>query len=104
MVASTHRVHFVDGVVEKHYRSWQRGEPAREWSSLMLLARHCPDLAPRPLSRRWVDGVPVVVMSRVPGVPLGDSPLDSRQLAGVADALHLLYDVAAAALDGVPVR
>lgn len=104
MVASTHRLHIVDGVVEKHYRSWEQGEPEREWDTLVLLDRVLPDFAPRPIERRWDDGGPVVVMTRVPGTPLGDRPLAAVQVAAVADALTRLHGLGVASLDGVPAR
>ena len=66
----THDVTVSGNLVRKAYVSWDRGEPDREWDGLVHLARHAPGLAPRPVERTWKDGRPVVVMSRVPGVPL----------------------------------
>ncbi len=37
-------------VVVKRYVGSQRGEPAREWRALRLLAEHAPRLAPEPVS------------------------------------------------------
>ena len=35
-------------LVVKRFRSWDRGEPAREWAALTLLAESAPGLAPAP--------------------------------------------------------
>jgi hypothetical protein len=47
--ASTHELEFDGALVVKRYRSWDRGEPRREWLALGLLARHAPGLAPEPV-------------------------------------------------------
>jgi hypothetical protein len=44
-VQQTHELTFADRTVTKTYRSWDRGEPEREWTALMVLAEHAPDLA-----------------------------------------------------------
>ncbi len=69
-------------VVVKRYRQFGRGEPAREWRALRLLAEHAPGLAPEPL-RADLDGEePWIEMSLLPGEPLGGAPL--TQQAGVS--------------------
>lgn len=98
MVQSTHDVILGETEVVKRYRSWDRGEPEREWRALTLLHQHCPGLAPEPLTLRSENGTPVIVMSRVPGVPLGGSPLTSTQVAGVAQAMRTLHDALPEAL------
>ena len=49
--------------VVKRFRSWDRGEPAREWAALTLLAESAPGLAPAPL-RADLDGDPPGWVSR----------------------------------------
>ena len=75
--AATHeiRVDAGRGVAIKRYRSWDRGEPAREWTALTLLAEHAPGLAPAPILADLSADPPVIEMSRLPGVPLGGMPL-----------------------------
>ncbi|CAI9414501.1 phosphotransferase family protein [Nocardioides sp. T2.26MG-1] len=92
--AQTHSVFFSETEVRKRYVSWQRGEPDREWACLTLLARHAPGVAPVPLRRETdPDGAPVVVMSRLPGDPLGGAPLTPAQTMALGRALRKTYDV-----------
>ncbi|HEU0285906.1 MAG TPA: hypothetical protein VFR22_02610, partial [Nocardioidaceae bacterium] len=42
--------------VVKRFRSWDRGEPDREWRGLSLLQTYAPGLAPEPIQRRTEDG------------------------------------------------
>jgi aminoglycoside phosphotransferase (APT) family kinase protein len=91
MVQSTHDVTLGQRRVVKRYRSWARGEPDREWAGLTLLHRTAPGLAPEPLERRVEDGAPVVVMTRVPGEPLGTAPLSRKQVEAVGQALRRMY-------------
>jgi len=95
-VQQTHDLAFAPSTVAKTYRSWDRGEPEREWAALSLLSEHAPDLAPRPLRREVAaDGSPVVVMSRLAGASLGAEPLTPAELAGLGVVLRRLYDVPA---------
>lgn len=105
MTATTHDL-TVDGeTVVKTYRSWDRDEPGREWAGLELLHRCAPGLAPEPLSRGERDGRPSVVMSRLPGRPLGDRPLSHAQVAAVAGAMSRLHTVVPRGeLDRLPSR
>ncbi len=91
--AITHqvRVDAGDGVVTKRYTSWDRGEPAREWTALTLLARHQPGLAASPVRTDFDDGNPVIVMTRLPGAPLGDQPLSTAQREALSAALLRLW-------------
>jgi hypothetical protein len=84
-----HEVTIEDELVRKRYRRTSRGEPDREWAALVLLDRHAPGLAPRPLARE--SDPPVVVMSRLPGAPLDTvlTPLLAEMLA----AYRLLFAV-----------
>jgi Phosphotransferase enzyme family len=75
-------------VVVKRFRSWDRREPVREWTALVLLAEFAPGLAAAPVRADLAADPPVIEMSRLPGVPLGSSPLSVPQ----ADALVLALD------------
>jgi Ser/Thr protein kinase RdoA (MazF antagonist) len=75
-------------VVVKRFRSWDRREPDREWAALVLLAEFAPGLAAVPVRAGLAADPPVVEMTRLPGVPLGGSPLTAAQ----ADALVLALD------------
>jgi hypothetical protein len=87
---STHDV-AVGAVVVKRFRSWERGEHRREWLGLRLLDHFSPGLAPRPLSAQLDADPPVITMSRLPGDPLGDKPLDAAGVAAIAAALDRLH-------------
>lgn len=87
----THRIALDGDVVRKVYVSWDRDEPDREWAGLTALARHVPDLGPTPLSRGREAGAPVIVMSRVPGAPLGSSRMTNAQVEALAEALRRLF-------------
>ncbi|MEU0934624.1 phosphotransferase [Embleya sp. NPDC005971] len=89
---STHDIEFRDDVVVKRFRSRERAEPLREWQALSLLARYAPGLAPEPI-REDIDGEPpVVVMSRLGGVPLRGRDLGQEQLRALAQAIGTLHD------------
>jgi hypothetical protein len=90
--ASTHDLTIGVSEVTKRFTSWQRGEAAREWEALTALADRAPGLAPRPLRRTVEAGRPVVVMSRLPGIPLGDRLLTPSQVIAVADAMTELHE------------
>lgn len=87
----THRLTIDEHVVRKRFISSEDSEPDREWAGLVALARDVPGLAPTPLYRTTEAGDPVIVMSRVPGVPLGDEPLTSAQVRALAAALRQLF-------------
>lgn len=100
----THDLTFTESEVSKRYVRWDRGEPDREWGCLMLLADHAPGVAPRPLRRETHSGVPVVVMERLPGEPLGGAPLTPGQTQSLGAALRRLYDVPLEAVEAAQVR
>jgi Ser/Thr protein kinase RdoA (MazF antagonist) len=78
-------------VVVKRYVDSHRGEPAREWRALQLLAEHAPRLAPEPISADFDASPPVIVMSLLPGEPLGDQPLTTPQERALAVAVGQLW-------------
>jgi Ser/Thr protein kinase RdoA (MazF antagonist) len=92
------------GVVTKRFRSWDRGEPEREWTALTLLAEHAPGLAPQPIRAELDADPPVIEMSCLAGVPLG-RPLSAHQAAVLAATLGRLWTaVPQAALGNLPAR
>lgn len=90
-ISSTHRIVFDGDRVFKTYRTWERGEPQREWRGLNLLHEHAPGLGPAPLEARFVSQPPSIVMSLVPGEPLGPAPLTPAQLDALAAALDRVH-------------
>src|SRR5262249_26335995 len=80
------------GLVVKRFRSWERGEPARDWAALTLLDEFAPGLAPFPV-RGHLDGdPPAIVMSWLPGAQLGAAaPLSAAQTDALALALERLW-------------
>jgi len=105
MVEITHDLEIGDHEVVKRYRSWERSEPDREWAALTLLHRCSPGLAPEPFEYRSDRGMPTLVMSRVPGVPLGASALTPAQVVAVSDAMRTMHQaVPADHLDRIPER
>ena len=87
----THRLTFDADVVRKRFVSWDDGEADREWAGLVALAQHAPGLAPRPIERELDGDAPVIVMSRVPGEPLGEAPLTPDQADALTTALRRLF-------------
>jgi Phosphotransferase enzyme family len=78
-------------VVVKRYVDSHRGEPAREWRALQLLAEHAPRLAPEPISADLEANPPSIVMSLLPGEPLGGRPLTAPQEGALAVAVGQLW-------------
>jgi hypothetical protein len=78
-------------VVVKRFRSWDRREPVREWTALVLLAELAPGLAAVPVRADLAADPPVIEMSRLPGVPLGGSPLSAAQADALVLALGRLW-------------
>jgi len=100
---STHEIEFDGDQVVKRFRSWQRGEPRREWRALTLLAEFAPGLAPIPVSEDIDNEAPTIRMERVPGEPLARQVITGRHLDGIAVALHRLHTcLPAGVLAGVP--
>jgi len=88
----THHIEFHDDIVIKRYRSWDRGEPGREWTALQLLAEHAPDIAPSPVRAMLDADPPTIVMSRIPGRVLRGVHLTGKQVEAVADTLNRLHN------------
>jgi aminoglycoside phosphotransferase len=88
---TTHLLEIRGDVVVKRFRSYARGEPRREWQALRLLARYAPGLAPAPVDAALNAEPPVIVMSRLPGNPMGTQPLTAGQLAAVAASIRRLH-------------
>lgn len=104
-LACTHDVELGPDVVTKRFRSWSRGEPAREWGALRLLAQHAPGLAPLPIEADLDGDAPYIVMSRMGGAPLGATRVQPRQLDAMAAAIDVLHRaVPAQVLAELPLR
>lgn len=91
MGATTHDLDLGPEQVTKVFTLRHGDEAEREWVALTTLARHAPGLAPAPLEQHLDATAPSVVMSRVPGEPLGARPLTDDQLDALATALRRLH-------------
>ncbi len=78
-------------IVVKRYGQHDRGEPAREWRALRLLAEHAPGLAPEPLRAELDAAEPVIEMSLLPGEPLGGAPLTQQEESALVRAIGQLW-------------
>jgi aminoglycoside phosphotransferase (APT) family kinase protein len=87
----THTVEITDEVLTKHYASWSRDEPGREWAALNLLSQHAPGLAPIPLFQ-GASPRPWASMTLLPGQPLSGA-LTNAQLDVLGDALATLWSL-----------
>jgi aminoglycoside phosphotransferase (APT) family kinase protein len=92
----THSDEVSGTTVTKHYTSWPRAEPAREWAALTLLSGAAPDLVPAPLTLS-TDPTPWITMTVVPGQPLSGR-LTPAQLTAFGAALETLWSVPPAGL------
>ncbi|HEV2639045.1 MAG TPA: aminoglycoside phosphotransferase family protein [Actinocrinis sp.] len=88
---TTHLISVDGDVVVKRFRSWARGEHRREWQGLTLLAAYAPGLAAVPVRADLDARPPTVVMSRVPGAPLGPGPLAPAQVDALAGAVIRMH-------------
>jgi hypothetical protein len=101
---TTHAVEMGPATVTKRYRSWDLGQPDREWRALTLLADHAPALAPEPLRYDPAETPPSVTMSRLPGEPLS-APLTDAQVTALAEAMSACQTaIPAADLAALPPR
>jgi Phosphotransferase enzyme family len=89
----THQVSIDPGrqIVVKRFVQADRGEPAREWRALTLLAEHAPGLAPEPILADLAADPPVIEMSLLAGEPLGGGPLTPDQELAVVRAVGQLW-------------
>jgi Ser/Thr protein kinase RdoA (MazF antagonist) len=85
-------------VVVKRYPDGAGSEAAREWRALGLLAEHAPRLAPEPISAELSALPPSIVMSLLPGEPLGRRPLVPAQERALAIAIGRLWQAVPARL------
>jgi hypothetical protein len=90
-------------IVVKRFVQADRGEPAREWRALTLLAEHAPGLAPEPIRADLDADTPVIEMSLLPGEPLGGQPLTPGQESALVRAMGQLWQsVPVGRVTGVP--
>jgi Ser/Thr protein kinase RdoA (MazF antagonist) len=85
-------------VVTKRYPRSGSGAALREWRALRLLAEHAPRLAPEPMSADLDASPPSIVMSLLPGEPLGARPLAPAQERALAIAIGRLWQAVPAGL------
>ena len=85
-------------IVVKRYLRSQGGEAIREWRALRLLAEHAPRLAPEPVSADLDASPPSIVMSLLPGEPLGRRPLAPAEERALAIAMGRLWQAVPARL------
>ena len=78
-------------VVTKRFIGAERGEPAREWRALTLLAEHAPGLAAEPVLADLAADPPVIEMSLLAGDALGSQPITGDQESAVIRALSQLW-------------
>jgi Ser/Thr protein kinase RdoA (MazF antagonist) len=85
-------------VVIKRYLHSRGGEALREWRALRLLTEHAPRLAPEPISADLDASPQAIVMSLLPGEPLGGRPLAPAQERALAIAIGRLWQAVPAGL------
>jgi aminoglycoside phosphotransferase (APT) family kinase protein len=96
---STHGVTIEGETAVKRFQSPDVGderrlygdEALREWRALELLARYAPGLAPTPFRVDLNADQPLIVMSRVPGEPLGTALVSGAQQGAIASVLDRLH-------------
>jgi Ser/Thr protein kinase RdoA (MazF antagonist) len=93
----THTISVSGSVLTKHYTSWSRNEPDREWAALTLLSEAIPDLVPHPLSRT---PAPSLTMTTLPGEPL-TAPVRVPQLTALGDAIETLWSIPPSSLPAI---
>jgi hypothetical protein len=100
-LSQTHQVEIRGEVVTKTYVDWSRGEYLREWAALQVICAAEPDLVPTPIRLEPPsEARPSVVMSRLPGLPMGGC-LSTQQLNGLHIALDALWSVPSEGLEPI---
>lgn len=101
----THTVELLPDRVIKRFRGSDRAGAEREWRALTLLAVHAPGLTAEPWEYDPAAAEPVVVMSRLVGLPMRGRALSDDQVGALAAALRRLHTaVPPEALAHVPPR
>jgi hypothetical protein len=90
-ISTTHDVRFDGYRVVKTFRTWERGEHLREWRGLNLLHHFAPGLGPEPISAELDAEPPLIMMSRVPGEPLGTRRATPEQIDALVIALDRMH-------------
>ncbi|MFG2120557.1 phosphotransferase family protein [Streptomyces sp. NPDC048710] len=88
----THGIEMTADRVIKRFASRGDGRAEREWRGLALLSAHVPGLTPEPWEADLALDKPVVVMSRLTGVPLRGTALGKKGLEALAEAVAALYE------------
>lgn len=96
-MSQTHGISIGKDQVRKRYADWARGEHRREWHVLQIVHTARPDLVPAPLDMDLGADPPWIMMSRLPGVPMG-GVLAAEQLDALGVALLALWSVPVADL------
>lgn len=86
-----HVVEMTADSVVKRFTSRHDGRAEREWRGLTLLAAHAPGLAPDPWEADLAPDEPVVVMSRLEGVPLRGRAVGQKELEALAEAVAAVH-------------
>ena len=90
-ISTTHDIEFDEDRVVKTFRTWERGEHLREWRGLNLLHQFAPGLGPEPISAELNAQPPRIVMSRVPGEPLGTRQATPEQVDALVIAIERMH-------------
>lgn len=87
----THTIESTADNVIKRFAKGDDGRAEREWRALTLLAMHAPGLAPDPRKADLEASEPVVVMSRLAGVPLRGAAVEGEKIKALAEAVTALH-------------
>ncbi|MBO0813421.1 MAG: aminoglycoside phosphotransferase family protein [Microlunatus sp.] len=99
----THHLRRDGDLITKTYRTWQRGEPRREWGTLTRLAESAPGLAPEPIAADLGAEPPWITMTVLPGRPIAGRWTDD-QVALLAGAMERLWQTPTDGLDSIGVH
>jgi hypothetical protein len=90
-ISTQHAVEFDGDRVVKTFRTWDQGQHLREWRGLNLLHQFAPGLGPEPISAEFEAEPPRIVMSRVPGEPLGLRRATPAQVDAIVAAIERMH-------------